>query len=256
MNEAQNLKTFVVNLERSTERRADMAKKLEALKVPFEFFSAVDGRAQKHPLFDRYDRHLALIRYGFELAPGELGCYASHFLLWQRCIEEDEPVLILEDDIDFASNFRSAVDLVAQKVNKFGLLRLSAHKPRKFAVCEQAANGLTIIRFKRGPHGTSSYAVSPSAALKLVQAAQVWFEPVDVHIDRFWKHGVGSYGIMPFPVQHLAMSATDSEIWQGVQRGSRSAEFRRQSRFIRMRENVSRFISNIPYVGRWKSWAE
>ncbi|MDN3721451.1 hypothetical protein QW131_25410 [Roseibium salinum] len=135
----------------------------------------------------------------------------------------------------------------------FGLLRLSAHKPRKFAVCEQAANGLKIVRFKRGPHGTSSYAISPSAARKLVQAAQVWFEPVDVHLDRFWKHGVGSFGIMPFPVQHLALSATHSEIWQGAQRGSRSAEFRRQSRFIRMRENLSRFISNIPYFGRWQS---
>ncbi|WP_025452269.1 glycosyltransferase family 25 protein, partial [Helicobacter pylori] len=30
---------------------------------------------------------------------GELGCYASHYSLWQKCIELNEAICILEDDI-------------------------------------------------------------------------------------------------------------------------------------------------------------
>lgn len=228
-----------------------MSAKLERLQVPYEFFDAVDGRAQQHPLFSRYNEQLALRHYGFEMAPGELGCYASHFLLWQGCAESGQPILVLEDDIEFAPHFKQAYEFAVQRIDKYGLLRFSGHKPRKYAVCERK-DDLDIVRFKRGPHGTSSYAISPAAAKKLIRTAEIWFEPVDVHLDRFWTHGVGSFGILPFPVTHLAMSAADSEIWEGTRRGSRSAEFRRQTRFIRMRETFGRFVSNIPYTGRWQ----
>lgn len=251
MKQPKTIDTYVVNLERSEKRRSEMSTKLDALNIPYEFFDAVDGRMENHPLFVRYSERSALKHYGFELAPGELGCYASHFLLWQLCVEKDKPILILEDDIEFNFNFNSAYELAVQKIHEYGLLRLSGHKIRKYAICEQIRE-LKIVRFKRGPHGTSSYALSPLAAKKLISKAEVWYEPVDVHLDRFWSHGVESFGIQPFPVSHVATSEADSEIWQGKRRGSRPKEFKKNTRFIRLNDSLRRFFVNIPYIGRWK----
>ena len=32
------------------------------------------------------------------LTKGEVGCFLSHWRLWEKCIELNEPILILEDD--------------------------------------------------------------------------------------------------------------------------------------------------------------
>ena len=31
----------------------------------------------------------------------EMGCFASHYLLWEKCVELNEPIMILEDDVEF-----------------------------------------------------------------------------------------------------------------------------------------------------------
>lgn len=33
------------------------------------------------------------------LSKTQLGCYASHYILWERCIKEDKPIKVLEDDV-------------------------------------------------------------------------------------------------------------------------------------------------------------
>ncbi len=244
-------KAYVVNLRRSRERRLDMKTKLESENVNFEFFEAVDGKLESHELFERYDKRRSLRNHGFELSSGELGCYASHFLLWEKSIQENINILILEDDINLSQNFTAAMKFAEQEIERFGLIRFSAHKHRKIAICKKSETGMRIVRFKRGPHGTSAYMISPVAAKKLVNAAKVWFEPVDVHLDRFWKHGVGSFGVQPYPVHHMELSAVKSEIWQGERRGSRSAKFRREARLIRMKDSILRSLANIAYTGRW-----
>ena len=30
--------------------------------------------------------------------PGAQGCFLSHYMLWQRCVELDQPIIVLEDD--------------------------------------------------------------------------------------------------------------------------------------------------------------
>jgi GR25 family glycosyltransferase involved in LPS biosynthesis len=37
--------------------------------------------------------------------PGALGCFYSHYNLWKRCVELDEPVLIFEDDVKIIRPF-------------------------------------------------------------------------------------------------------------------------------------------------------
>ncbi|NTF08049.1 glycosyltransferase family 25 protein [Agrobacterium rubi] len=246
------LDIVVVNLARSTERKSAMIALLAPLGLSYSFFEAVDGRSSPHPLFQRFDPRIAEIRRGFTLTPGELGCYASHYLLWERCVRENRPLLIFEDDVGINDNFLAAYHAAADKIEDYGLIRFSGHKIRPWTLVESVSIDLDIIRLKIGPHGTSCYAVSPKAAKKLIAKADVWFEPVDCHLDRFWTHGVGCYGLSPWPVTHLAETAAQSEIWQGAAREKKSRRFRKLRALYRAGDDVGRFFANLRYMGQWK----
>ena len=90
------MKIYVISLDRAVERRSRVESVLSARGIPFEFFSAVNGfeglpeRLQALP----DDQHRIRFR-SRPLTPEEKGCYASHYLLWEKCVELDEPILIL-----------------------------------------------------------------------------------------------------------------------------------------------------------------
>lgn len=242
------LEIHVVNLARSKDRRARMDKLLAEKGLEFRYFDAIDGKAGKHPLFARHDPRLAEIRYGFQLAPGELGCFASHYLLWELCVREQRPLLIMEDDIELTDGFRDNLEIASRKIDDYGLLRLSSHKNRNFMVREEVGTGHKIVQFAQNPSGTSCYAIAPWAAAKFLEHADIWFEPVDSHLDRYWDHGVGCYALYPFSVTHIAPTSEQSEIWDGVGRGPRSSRSRKypiESRFYRLKDNVKRKIFKI-----------
>lgn len=243
------MKVVVVNLARSVDRRQRVEKLLRDAGVAFDVFNAVDGRACNHPLFARVDQNLAEIRRGFLLNPGEIGCYASHFLLWQQAIAENCPLLVLEDDIDISADFAAVVRLVAAQIAARGLIRLSAHKARPYVPVARLDATYDLVRFPLGPHGTTGYAVSPAAARKLVAAADIWFEPVDCHLDRFWTHGVDCLALHPFPVRHASPEPEDSDIRAGIGRVRKSRRYRRLRALYRARDDVLRYLANQRY--RW-----
>ena len=37
--------------------------------------------------------------------PGVIGCFYSHYALWQKCIDLNEPIMIFEDDVKFYRGF-------------------------------------------------------------------------------------------------------------------------------------------------------
>lgn len=248
----EKLDIVVVNLTRSHERRTAMRALLDPLGLPYRFFDAIDGRAKPHPLFSRFDPLKSEMRHGYILTPGELGCYASHYLLWEQSVAEDKPLLIFEDDVTLNDNFLSAYEVACDKIEKYGVIRFSRHKRRRWVRIESLSKGLDIIRLKIGPHGTSCYAVSPGAAKQLIETAKVWFEPVDCHLDRFWSHGIYCYNIAPPPVIHAAQTVEKSEIWGGTARDEPSSRFRFRRRVYRMYDKTLRFMCNIRYFGRWR----
>ena len=96
------LKTYVVNLERSTVRKQYM----EALLSPYtfldiEFVKAVDGRLlSAEEINNQFDFKQSRKLYGKTIAPGEVGCTLSHRKIYKDIIDNDIPyALILEDDI-------------------------------------------------------------------------------------------------------------------------------------------------------------
>ena len=195
------LKTFVINLAGSDERWETTSRRLTELQVPFERFEAVDGRVSPHPLFERHDDKLRQKYRGRALSGGELGCFASHFLLWQRCVELNEPIVVMEDDIIIRDSFPEALKIALENIATLPYLRFSGiHLKRRPYKKIRSLGSFDLVDHIKGPAGTQSYMLSPSAAKTFLQNADVWFLAVDDYMDRYWQHHIGCYSLMPFPV--------------------------------------------------------
>ena len=105
------MKIFIVNLKRAKERRKLMQEQFDRMsneeKKGFEiiFFDAIDAKAGEHLRFSQYSKIASLLFRGKEMSDGERACFASHYSLWQKCVELNEPIVVLEDDVLFLKNF-------------------------------------------------------------------------------------------------------------------------------------------------------
>jgi glycosyl transferase family 25 len=187
-----------------------MEDQLSSCGLSFEFMRAIDGRAGEHLSFPYYSDDSCVRAWRRPLTPGEVGCFASHYSLWRRCVEKNEPLVVLEDDIEIGQDFEVAVRNVIRIVKDHGYVRLSGIVKTAFRRLDSISSSpFSLVRFLRGPMGTQCYAISPSGAGSLLRHAEKWDLPVDNYIDAFWRHNVLSLGLLPFPVVHLQQFGSD-----------------------------------------------
>lgn len=97
------IKTYIINLEKSTVRKQYMQGLLSPYSfLDVEFVNAIDGRLlteeEKQELFN-YQKSKLL--YGRVLNAGEVGCALSHRKIYETILKREDPyALVLEDDID------------------------------------------------------------------------------------------------------------------------------------------------------------
>lgn len=105
------MKIFIVNLKRAKERKEFMQRQFdsasEGAKKGFEviFFEAIDAQKDEHLSFKQYSKIRSLLFRGKELSAGERACFASHYSLWQKCVELNEPIVVIEDDVELEEEF-------------------------------------------------------------------------------------------------------------------------------------------------------
>ncbi len=179
-----------------------MQRLLAQLSINHEFFDAIDASNGQHIKVSRYDERLAKLMFGRDLTPAEVGCFASHFLLWQRCADSAEPLIIMEDDVDILPEFSRSLDVTASVIRSLQIARLCVRTNRRFKKVATLSGGFELIRYFKGPRGTQCYALSPEGARRLVRFSDVWTEAVDMYLDAFWRHGVPCWAIQPFHVRH------------------------------------------------------
>ncbi|NOH80830.1 glycosyltransferase family 25 protein [Vibrio sp. RE86] len=193
------MKVFVISLKRSPERREYIKKQLDDLGIEFEFFDAVDGRAEPpHPLFENYDYTKRLwLTNGRMPSKGEMGCYASHYLIWEECVKSNNSILVIEDDVMISPEFKRYIPVIESELNEFGFLRLeSEHK--KCKLWEKKVHKDYSISFMTNNFGgTISYAIHPSSASKLLSGSKSWCLPVDNYIGSLYIHEMPSYIFLP-----------------------------------------------------------
>lgn len=112
-----------------------------------------------------------------------IACALSHFRLWKKCIDLDEPILVLEHDARFIRDFDPS-DLDVKNWGAVGLNdpRGNTRKGRKFhelvASCGEGIHRVPIIDEPTDPPlpmglaGNSAYTIKPAFAKMLLEEVE------------------------------------------------------------------------------------
>lgn len=220
----------VISMVKATERRASIEQQFAELELPFTFFDAVDGK-QGHVLFDHYDADKARRIGEIPLTAGHLGCYASHYLVWQRCAESGQPVIVLEDDaMLFPQPFLNFFRVTTELPPELECVRLFESKSRNRGSLKVfEGREVTIAKFLRGHKSATGYYLTPAAARKYLAYGKCWAEPVDIEMDQFWANGVECYGVLKPCLTH------NPEFESGIDTGIDTRKARRGLMRLRWR---------------------
>ena len=194
---------FVISLARAAERRADIRSRLDSAGVSYEIVDAVDGAALDLTQFaDRLRPDKYRIKFGRKFARGEIGCYLSHYNLWERiAAEKIESALILEDDAVWDADFFEVVARLPEVRWQWELVLLSAgdSRPIDRVLCD-ISGGRRLARHKRRAWTTAAYLVRRPAAEKLLDYCREIRAGIDCLYSEYWKNDVAFYFVDPPPV--------------------------------------------------------
>lgn len=190
---------YVINLDRSKDRWSNVLARAGQAGVSVNRVSGIDGRHDVHPIFLKYDDRQSVRRKGCSLNAGQLGCFASHYQLWEACVEGGAPIFVLEDDVQlYQENFRYFIDEAPDLPAEFECVRLFRNKSRKpHGIRVMRCGHFDICKYLKGHMSTTGYYLTPGGAQKLIAHSERWWLPVDLYMDQFWHHGVECYGVEP-----------------------------------------------------------
>ncbi|WQV07142.1 glycosyltransferase family 25 protein [Helicobacter pylori] len=138
---------------------------------------------------------------------GELGCYASHYSLWEKCIDLNEPICILEDDITLKENFKEGLDFLEKHIQELGYVRLMhlLYDPNVKSEPldhqnQEIQEYIGIIKAYSERVGTQGYVIAPKIAKVFLKYSQRWVVPVDTIMDATFIHGVKNLVLQSFAI--------------------------------------------------------
>ena len=179
---------YMINLKRRPERKIKMEATMKELGLDFKYFEAVDGKTLTDEI---------LIDMGITLLPeysdpyhkrrmtmGEIGCFLSHFKIWQQMVEQNLPeVLILEDDIRFEPYFMERADEIMQEARTIGgwdLIYFGRKRLQENEIFLKGSDNFVLVSYT---YWTLGYVITLEGAKKLLASEPLTrMLPVDEYL--------------------------------------------------------------------------
>jgi GR25 family glycosyltransferase involved in LPS biosynthesis len=181
------MKPFIIRLKNNaiSEKYADLCvAQAQQFGINVEYFDGINGlEYQQH-----IDRLKISPRYKFKKGhAGVFGCFLSHYYLWQRCVTEAQPFLIMEHDSYFVRPLPA--DILDHFTDVLKLDNLDPYSKHYNNQIEEQQNWPVEISTYHNPHaktlnegsdfvnkigtgnylrGTYGYIIKPHAAQKLI----------------------------------------------------------------------------------------
>lgn len=224
----KSYKVFVINLDRSADRWANMHAQLEKLGMPYERFAATDGKSCSDAfLSSYYSAILNKKHYFVGLSCGEIACYISHLNVCQKIVDLNlDYGIVLEDDIELSPLFYAVPFALNAIEHKWNYIKLMAPFKQKkvlsrtpFAV-EIPASCTTekfenqnvqksemqimapfvfeLVKWNKPPMGMQAYAITKEGAKEILTKRSRFFRPIDVDLQYTWETSLAIDGLCPF----------------------------------------------------------
>ncbi len=216
---------YLINLDRRTDRRSNMEMIFGELGVDYERLPAVDG---KRDLSDTYlaEHNIRMMAdftepyHGRPLKLGEIGCFLSHYNIWQDVLAKGyDDVIVFEDDVRFEPFFAKKIAAVRREVADLGLDWDLIFLGRKILhnVEEAWVEDSNLLLHVNYTYWTLGYMLKASGARKLVDEQPLSkMVPVDEYLpimyDRHpnatWKSHYKNRNLKAFSVHPLLLHPT------------------------------------------------
>ncbi|MFC3848147.1 glycosyltransferase family 25 protein [Helicobacter baculiformis] len=253
------MRIFVIHLCQATCAQYDLHERninllLESLhaqdKHEIEVFEAIYAKSEKglHPLVRAHAQsyfinpHIGLhknyrawleacyyaIKFrGKMMSLGELGCYASHYTLWQRCVALQEPICVLEDDIMLQSHFFESLAHLQEHIETLGWVRLM--HLFSYLKIPTTISKVQEIRENTCGSGTQGYCITPKVASIFLEVSKnKWVMPVDWVMENHYLHGVRNFVIEPFMIAEEQNLSTQGNVIREEYKCARSLSWLRE----------------------------
>lgn len=198
---------YVISLAREAERRMAMRYQLLSHSLKFEIFDAVDGREldqsnYHHRMQTEWWRRMR----GRQMSPGMIGCFLSHYALWERMVETGTPyAAILEDDALLEGDFTVVIEEImgmAAETN-WDVVLLSAKRQYPIDLTLASLNGnRSLVRYRRRVGGTVGYLIRLEAAQALLHYCWRIRAPISWLYAEWWQNGLTFLSVDPAVVRH------------------------------------------------------
>ncbi len=209
MNSKLPLQVFVISLERSTERRGRVEGQLIKTDIQWQFLNAVDGYALPS-MPSSYKQSKVKRLQGYELTPGEVGCFLSHIKAWELCVQNNVTTLVFEDDFLVGENLEVVIEDLLSIADQWSLVRLSGIYETNHQILKNRPD-YELVKNLGEPCGTAAYMIQPAAAKILLENAADIYEPVDHYLEHYSKHSLHCLAAKPYPIglAHTKSTITD-----------------------------------------------
>jgi len=196
---------FVINLEGSTARRDACQAQLTRLGLTPTFFPAVDGRKMSDDeIAAIVDENGRLRRAPKPLSKAEVGCYLSHWGVLQKIVAEGIPqALVMEDDLLAQESLPGVLDAIAEKVlPPYEMIKLGISEPqvKAFTPILPLAGEAQLVRHHNVVNSNLAYVITRDGAKRFLSYGRPIRYPVDVAMNRSWRHGLDILAVRPWPV--------------------------------------------------------
>ncbi|MEZ8825317.1 glycosyltransferase family 25 protein [Vibrio amylolyticus] len=187
---------YCITLNSCEDRQAKTQEALGKAQLDVEFFIGVDARVDQHTLLDRIREKEFLHNMGRPVAIGEVGCYASHFLMWEKCVELDEPIIIFEDDFDINPEmFQNTLNIAEEHIDACGYIRIENADNHDMFYQVRTYGEQRLVKYLKIPQCMTAYAISPKCAKAFIEHSQTFDYPVDVFLRNAWIHKQPIFGV-------------------------------------------------------------
>ncbi|VDD77357.1 unnamed protein product [Mesocestoides corti] len=209
---------YLINLERRPDRLEKMTYALREQGIEAKLIRATDGKelnpesikqwniTQLSGYADPY--HKRALKYG------EIGCFLSHYRIWQDMLTDDyERILILEDDLRFVPGFtrrlRATVEEADVGMPDWELLYVGR---KRMSSNEEMVPGTRHLAFPSYTYWTLAYVLRRSGAHKLMaqrplekMVAVDEFLPImfDQHPNKLWLSHFGPRNLLAISAEPL-----------------------------------------------------
>jgi GR25 family glycosyltransferase involved in LPS biosynthesis len=185
------MEAFVITISNNPKSNAAAERCIKSANIPIKKFEAItEIKAEKlmRDLFikwnypwkgEEYDMKAGVKKTAYQTANPlrRVGCFLSHYLLWKRCAEQDEPIIVLEHDAIFIKPFDETAFMKAEcDIISINDPRGATRKAQEYhdilqskAQTIQRVPTIDDLMIPQGLPGNSAYIIKPSGAKKMLE---------------------------------------------------------------------------------------